>query len=361
MELRFDTSKKYAVALEGGGAKGAYEVGVWKALDKAGVKFSAVSGASVGALNGAMMVMGDLEKAVSLWENIHFSQVVDVDDGTMKGYYDKTLDSGELIQFLKNMAEVVKQGGFDSEPLRHLLEETVDEGRVRQSEVEFYFVTYSLSDHKELDLDVNELPEGSLIDMLLASAYFPAFKQEPLRGKWYTDGGIQNVIPIDCLLKRGYRDIIAIRIFGVGMEKKIEIPADARIIEIAPREKLGGVLQFDGEQSRHDMQLGYYDGLRVLYGLEGETYYIDRKWSEEKAYEVLKNLLLHESNKNGEVVSLRKLNEEVIPLLAKKMRKKGDYYTILLRVLEKRAEDLGISPFQVLTEEELYGKIVDKQ
>ena len=361
MELQLDTSKKYAVALEGGGAKGAYEVGVWQALHEAGVKISAVSGASVGALNGAMMVMGDLEKAISLWEHIRFSQVVDVDDETVKGYYDKRLSRGELIQFFKDMADVVKKGGFDSEPLRRLLEEVVDEEQVRQSETAFYFVTYSLSDRKELDLDVKELPKGSLIDMLLASAYFPAFKQEPLGGKWYTDGGIQNVIPIDCLLKRGYRDIIAIRIFGVGMEKKIEIPEDAEIIQIAPREKLGGVLQFDGEQAKQDIQLGYYDGLRMLYDLVGENYYIDRKWTEEKAYEVLKNLLLHESEKNGEMISLRELNEERIPRLAKKMKEKGDYYTILLRILEKRAEDLGISPFQVLTEEELYGQIVDKQ
>ena len=37
MELKFDTSKTYAIALEGGGAKGAYEVGVWKALDEVGI------------------------------------------------------------------------------------------------------------------------------------------------------------------------------------------------------------------------------------------------------------------------------------------------------------------------------------
>ena len=60
MELKLDTSKTYAIALEGGGAKGAYEIGVWKALDEAGVKYNAVSGTSVGALNGALMVMRDL-------------------------------------------------------------------------------------------------------------------------------------------------------------------------------------------------------------------------------------------------------------------------------------------------------------
>ena len=71
MELQFDTSKVYAIALEGGGAKGAYEAGVWKALEEAGVKYNAVAGTSVGALNGAMMASRDLETALHLWDIRH--------------------------------------------------------------------------------------------------------------------------------------------------------------------------------------------------------------------------------------------------------------------------------------------------
>ena len=42
MRLRLDNSKPYAVVLEGGGARGAYQVGVWKAMDEAGVRYNAV-------------------------------------------------------------------------------------------------------------------------------------------------------------------------------------------------------------------------------------------------------------------------------------------------------------------------------
>ena len=80
MKLRLDTSRSYALALEGGGAKGAYQIGAWKALREAGVKIDAVAGTSVGALNGSLIVMGDLEKAENIWENIRYSQVMDVDD-----------------------------------------------------------------------------------------------------------------------------------------------------------------------------------------------------------------------------------------------------------------------------------------
>ena len=71
MELRIDVSRSYALALEGGGAKGAYQIGAWKALREAGVKIDAVAGTSVGALNGALIVMGDLEKAEAIWYNLH--------------------------------------------------------------------------------------------------------------------------------------------------------------------------------------------------------------------------------------------------------------------------------------------------
>lgn len=58
-----DISKEYGLVLEGGGAKGAYQIGAWKALKEAGVKINAVAGTSVGALNGALICMDELEMA----------------------------------------------------------------------------------------------------------------------------------------------------------------------------------------------------------------------------------------------------------------------------------------------------------
>ena len=40
MQLKLDNSKIYAIALEGGGAKGSYEVGVWQALEEAGIRIT---------------------------------------------------------------------------------------------------------------------------------------------------------------------------------------------------------------------------------------------------------------------------------------------------------------------------------
>ena len=83
MELKLDISKIYAIALEGGGARGAWQVGAWRALEEAGVRYNAVSGTSVGAINGALMAMRDLHQAEQIWKDIRFSQIINVDDESM--------------------------------------------------------------------------------------------------------------------------------------------------------------------------------------------------------------------------------------------------------------------------------------
>ena len=351
MELKFDTSKTYAIALEGGGAKGAYEAGVWKALEEAGVTYHAVAGTSVGALNGAMMASHDLETAIHLWETIKFSQVFDADDEQMKKIYDRDLDGLDVKGLLKDFVGFVKDGGLDIEPLRQMMREHIDEEKIRQSDVEFFFVTYSLTDKQEVEIDAHELEEGKLIDMLLASAYVPVFQRKKLDGKDYVDGSVQNIVPIDSFLKRGYQDIIMIRIYGLGFEKKTKIPEDINLITIAPKEKLGGILQFDPESTRRDLTLGYFDGMRMLYGLEGEKYYIDRQWNELQAYFTLKTLM---EKLAGEELPLREINEKLLPRFAKKMKvKEGDYHEMLLRFLETQAEEAEIDPFKIRTEAEL--------
>ena len=72
MEPLLDLSKEYGLVLDGGGARGAYQIGAWKALREAGVRINAVAGTSVGALNGALICMDDPEKAEQIWKNITF-------------------------------------------------------------------------------------------------------------------------------------------------------------------------------------------------------------------------------------------------------------------------------------------------
>ncbi|MEG1777718.1 MAG: patatin-like phospholipase family protein, partial [Angelakisella sp.] len=65
-----------AVVLAGGGSKGAYEVGVWQAMEELSIPYHVVTGTSIGALNGALMVQGALDEALHMWRNMDSSQVV---------------------------------------------------------------------------------------------------------------------------------------------------------------------------------------------------------------------------------------------------------------------------------------------
>ena len=89
MKAKIDLTKEYGLILDGGGARGAYQIGAWKALVEAGVKVNAVAGTSVGALNGALICMGDVKQAEKIWSEMTFSRVMDVDDAWMERLFNK--------------------------------------------------------------------------------------------------------------------------------------------------------------------------------------------------------------------------------------------------------------------------------
>jgi len=299
------------------------------------------------------MAMRDLPNAEKLWKDIRFSQVMNVDDETMNRIMKRDFENFDQVKnALRTIRDIVMSGGVDVEPLRNLLSEWVDEEKIRASGVEFFLPTYSLTDREALEVVASELPEGELAGMLLASAYFPAFKQEQIGGKNYTDGGFVDSVPISSLVKRGYQDLIVIRLNSIGVERRVKIPEGTSVITIAPRQELGNMMNFSSEQSAVNMALGYYDAQKVLYGLVGQTYYIDRTLPEREAYKLLLPLL------SSPEVSLRQLNEEIIPRLCDKLRIKGDYYELFLSVMERLAESCSLTPFRIRTDREFYDEVM---
>ena len=354
MKLRLDPDRTYAIALEGGGARGAYQIGAWRALEEAGIRYNAVSGTSVGALNGAFMAMRDLPRAEKIWKEIRYSHVMDVDDATMRRII--RMDYRNFEEFrsaMKAIRSVLQEGGLDSDPLRQMLEQNLDCDRLRSSGVAFFLTAYDLSDFKALELDAAALTDEQLKDMLMASSNFPAFKQERISGKLYADGGLHDVVPISALLRHGCRDIIVLRLYGLGFEKRVKIPADVTVTTIAPEESLGNMLDFSQAQSNLNMTQGYFDAQRVLYGLYGKTYYLERTCTEEEGYQILAALI----RKKHPALSLRALHEEQLSDLGSLLRCKGDYYDLLIAFAERAAQALGLYPYRVRTERELLGEI----
>lgn len=380
MQLQIDTDRPYGIVLEGGGARGAYQIGAWKALREAGVRIKGIAGASVGALNGALMCMDDLERAEDIWNDLTYSRVMNVDDELMekmRGINLKNLNlnlSLNLNLDIKGMAEqvmrVLKDGGFDVSPLKALIEETADENCIRQSDRELYVTTFSVDDKKGIVLDVKEQPEGEIADALLASAYFPAFKNEKLSGRRYVDGGSINNVPVDVLLEREYQDIIVIRIYGLGFdtEKVVEIPEGVNVWHIAPRQDLGGILEFDKKRIRRNMKLGYMDAKRFLYGLAGRTYYFDAPQSEAYFFDKMMSELALVSHyitpelsaaEAAELNGYRAFTEQIFPAMAREMKLKPDwnYKDLYLAILEEWAKEMRMPRMRVYTPDEVVQKI----
>ncbi|MEY8303347.1 patatin-like phospholipase family protein [Anaerosalibacter bizertensis] len=344
----------YGLVLEGGGAKGAYHIGAYKAIKDMNIEIGGVAGTSVGALNGAAIAQDDFEKAYELWYNMCYSKVMNADDIEMKKLKKGKLTKEDIKSLSERIKGVINEKGIDVTPLKDLLFELVDEDKIRNSGKDFGIVTVSLTDLKPLELYIEDIPEGKLVEYLLASAYFPAFKKEKINGKMYIDGGIYNNLPINLLSNKGYKDIIAIRTHGPGRLKKND-NSGLNIIYISPNDDLGKTLDFDGEVARKNLKLGYYDGLKALKGLKGYKYYIESKKDEDYFIDIFLNTEENKIIEIGEILGIgdipyrRALFEYIIPRISDVLglKKENTYEEIAISFLEELAIIYNIERFKV--------------
>ncbi|MBU3191804.1 patatin-like phospholipase family protein [Clostridium bowmanii] len=252
----------------GGGAKGAYEIGVWKALNELKIDVEVVVGTSVGALNGAIMVQGDFDVALSMWTDMTMCKVIDM--GQEANFLEeKNLRVASIINIIKSSLLL---GGMDVTPLKDLLYKVIDEKKIRESKIDFGIVTFSLTDFSPVNIFIKDIPEGKLVDYLLASSCFPAFKSQMIDNKRYIDGGIYNNIPIS-LISEKIKNIIVVDVSGVGRIKKVDT-SNNKIIYIKNSQYLCGILQFEPETTKSSIEFGYFDTLRAFSKTRGKRYYI---------------------------------------------------------------------------------------
>lgn len=247
----------------------------------------------------------------------------------------------------------------------------VDEEKIRNSPRELFIKTFSVDEFRELDIDLKKVGEGEMKDFLLASAYiYPLFKNEKLNGKTYIDGGAINNVPLDSLVERGYEDIIVIRIFGIGREKRVRIPEDTRVLTIEPRVNLGNIIDFNHKKSIRNMKIGYYDAKRMIYGLKGRIYYIEE--NKEECYYLNQFLQIPEWARE-ELMEWYHIREEreswvrgmvevVLPgtALELKLAREWDYRDLYLAALEATAKLCRISKYRIYTLEELREAVAAK-
>ena len=263
------------LALEGGGAKGAFHVGALQAFFDRGITFDAVTGTSIGALNGAMIAQGDFETLKMLWTNAAISKVADVDDAEFDKLMSRDYDRTLVKYLVKKAREVISSRGMPIDKLKSIVDKYIDEDKLRASKVDYGLVTVAVSNGWEpMELFKEDVPEGLLKDYILASAYYPLYNRPEIGGKRFLDGGIYNNCPISPLVRKGYSDIVAIRT-GSRMPMRGVIDRSVKVTYVIPSESLGGTVDLRKSHVEYNMKLGYFDALRALDKLGGFRYYIE--------------------------------------------------------------------------------------
>ena len=263
------------LALEGGGAKGSYEIGAYIALKELNYKFDMITGTSIGSLNAALIVQGDIKTAKELWLNAN-SEIIGLDKDIVEIYKNFKLNKDNIKTSIKEIHKIIKNKGLDVTNYKNIIDKYVDENKVRKSKIDYGLVTVRTKDLKPLELSIKEIDEGKLKEYILASSYLPVFKMDKIiDDSYYLDGAFHNNLPLTLLEKNGCNKIVAIRIDGTGIIKNLN-NKDTEIIEIKPTKSTGPILMFDNNDIKNNFYMGYYDTLLKFNKLDGYKYYFKK-------------------------------------------------------------------------------------
>ena len=263
--------EKWGLVLSGGGTKGAYEVGVWKAICELKIPIRGIAGTSIGALNAAMFLCCDLKHIESIYRNINLTDVLPVSGGI-----DPTKDVFDPANLLAVTKDFFRQRGLDNAPLRRMLETHLDIQKIYASSLDLGIVTYNVPTREAFRLFKEDIEPGKLIDYLLASANFPIYKTQNVDGKQFWDGGLFDNMPFNLLIERGYTHLIVIDINGLGQTRKMENAEKVYLNMISGSEDLGGTFEFNPERIAHNIALGYLDTMKAFHRLFGNYFFFRR-------------------------------------------------------------------------------------
>lgn len=350
---------KKGLVLEGGGTKGAYQIGAFKALRDLGIQFTGIAGSSIGALNGAFIAQGDLEAVEDIWINYDYKSFMNIDEDTYEKYKDIEMKPKSFHDVVELMNKARKKQGIDISPLRELLEEKVNEEKIRNSSFEFG-ITTAYWDGKifPITLYKEDIPNGRMVDYLIASASLPIFKLDKLDDKLYLDGMFSDNIPINILAQKGYDDIVVIRLVDDFLGKMtINRYQDLNLKVIVPSQCLGGSLNKDKNHIETNIKLGYLDTMKSYNRYDGANYFfnLNCKYDEKYCFEKLCNISIDTINNLCCLLHIKKdanrrtLMENVIPKIVEVLEidKNSSYKDIFYSIYEKKLEENNINRIEL--------------
>ena len=296
-------SPKVGLVLSGGGAKGAYQVGVLRALQELGTRVDMVSGASIGALNGGVLAGAPtfsegVARVEKLWSTLAQASPLKVSPMV---YVKLMLAAGSVLVPEARLLMLAVGAGESSllseEPLTELMNEYLDTDKLAKGLPLYVSVYKSLGALTDLGrcllataglkdtpdsefLHLQSLPENEQRHALMASSALPMlFKARKIAGEKYTDGGqggwskAQGNTPIQPLIDAGCKLIIVTHLNDGALWSRHDFP-DVTILEIRPQSTmardsglLGGakdLLGFDVSKIPSWIEQGYRDTLHCI-------------------------------------------------------------------------------------------------
>jgi NTE family protein len=200
------------LVLQGGGALGAYQVGVYEALDEAGIAPDWVIGTSIGAINAALIAGSKpgerIDKLSEFWSRVQNDHFI---PGGLPAWLAAAMRNSLAITngvpaffqpnpmaFLSphNRLGPDKAGYYGVDPLRRTLEELVDLEQLNRGGTRITVGASSVRTAEMRYFDSRDMPLA--IDHILASgALPPAFPAVRIDGELYWDGGILSNTPVE--------------------------------------------------------------------------------------------------------------------------------------------------------------------
>ena len=270
MHYRGDEMDEYGLVFCGGGGRGAYQIGVWQALERLGLRrhITAVSGCSVGALNAALFSSVSVSRAADIWRSIRREDIADPSDaiervlGTVIGF---ALSDDKKITAEKTGA-LVKSGLFSRDGMISIIHSNGIDRAVCSARFPVFACCHNSTLGKAEYFDMRAFSPDKITKILVASSAIPAaFPIENIDGYSYRDGGLSDNIPVKPLYDTGYRRFIISYLDGIHIDKK-RFP-DAEFIELFPSDAIylgeknrsmlsNGTLDFDGRNAATRIELG---------------------------------------------------------------------------------------------------------
>jgi NTE family protein len=260
---------RIGLVLSGGGAKGAYQIGVLEALHETGLatEVVAVSGSSIGAIVGFMFSFSDVSSAEEIW----LSNIDNRSFWTVNSANARRVVLPTVLKQISNMVneDITSRGLIADDGLRSLIGKAYSARKDDCLNIPCFATAWDFMEDKpaRLRIDPDLFFEDTCMSALQSSASFPPFFYPVKVGRrHYFDGGCIDNIPIKPVLDYQPDLIIVVNIEGEASRLGNSFEG-VPLFEIRPFVPLGGnsaAMDFDNTAPNQLISQGKEEGLKYL-------------------------------------------------------------------------------------------------